>query len=109
MEKEEGDETDLNVLKGWVNDLVVIRETVELECLQVQPDMVTHLCDRGHHRGTSRQTKTKRNRYKAGGLPGHCVCKHGSAGHVLESVEECVCVWVQVTQSEKTVCTHAFS
>ena len=47
MEKEEGDKTDLNVLEGWVNDLVVIRETVELECLQVQPDMVTHLCDRG--------------------------------------------------------------
>ena len=50
---------DLNVLEGGVNNLVVVRETVELECLQVQPDMVTHLCDRGHHRGTSRQTKTK--------------------------------------------------
>ena len=47
-EKEEGDETDLNVLEGGVNDLVVVWETVELECLQVQPDMVTHLCDRGH-------------------------------------------------------------
>ena len=30
-----------------------------------------------------------RNGYEAGGLPGHCVCKHGSAGHVLENVEEC--------------------
>ena len=43
----EGDEADLNVLQGGVNDLVVVRETVELESLQVQPDMVTHLWDRG--------------------------------------------------------------
>ena len=88
--KEEGgkeDEADLNVLQGGVNDLVVVRETVELESLQVQPDMVTHLWERGQHHGTSHQTKTK-----AGGSPGHCVCRHGSAGHVLESVEECVCV-----------------
>ena len=43
----EGDEADLNVLQGGVNDLVVVWETVELESLQVQPDMVTHLWDRG--------------------------------------------------------------
>ena len=49
----EGDEADLNVLQGGVNDLVVVRETVELESLQVQPDMVTHLCHRGQHHGTS--------------------------------------------------------
>ena len=42
-ERKEGDEADLNVLQGGVNDLVVVRETVELESLQVQPDMVTHL------------------------------------------------------------------
>jgi len=52
-ERKEGDEADLNVLQGGVNDLVVVRETVELESLQVQPDMVTHLCHRGQHHGTS--------------------------------------------------------
>ena len=52
-ERKEGDEADLNVLQGGVNDLVVVRETVELESLQVQPDMVTHLWDRGQHHGTS--------------------------------------------------------
>ena len=33
----------LNVFKGWVNDLIVIWEAVELQCLQIEVDMVSYL------------------------------------------------------------------
>ena len=35
--------TYLDVFKGGVNDLIVVRETVELEGFQVQPHMVAYL------------------------------------------------------------------
>ena len=34
---------NLDVLEGWVDDFVVVGEAVELEGLQVEPDMVVHL------------------------------------------------------------------
>ena len=35
--------SNLDVLEGWVDDFIVVREAVELEGLQVEPDVVVHL------------------------------------------------------------------
>lgn len=47
----------LNVFKGRVNDLIVVWEAVELQCLQIEVDMVpylwcAHLSNRGIYSGT---------------------------------------------------------